>query len=302
MRSSLAALHSANIARRQLTSLSTFTSSALPSSSSLSSTFSPMSSNLTLRPRRSEERGASNHGWLNSRFTFSFADYFSSTHHNFGRLRVINEDRVTGGNGFGRHPHRDAEIFSYIVSGALKHDDSLGHSEVLKRGEVQFTSTGSGIAHSEYNASQTELVHFLQIWATPDKRGLPPNYQTRTFPDSEKEGQLRLIVSPDGAQDSIRINTDMRVYATLLQEGQTVTHPVEAGRQVYVHVVMDVTGFDTEKRETSVEVNAGEETLLDGDGAFIELADKAKGGKLTLTGHSKGSKRAEVLVFDMVIH
>ena len=258
-------------------------------------------SNLTLTARRSAERGASNHGWLNSRFTFSFADYSSHKHNNFGHLRVINEDRVTGGNGFGRHPHRDAEIFSYVVSGGIKHDDSIGSSEVLKRGDVQFTSAGKGIAHSEYNASQTDLLHFLQIWALPDTRGLPPNYQTRSFTDAEKEGKLRLIVSPDGAQESCKINTDMRVYATLLKEGETVTHSVEAGRQVYVHVVMDVTGFDTEKRETSVEVNGGEETLLDGDGAFIELADKSKGGQLTLTGHSKGSKPTELLVFDMVI-
>ena len=260
---------------------------------------STSTSNLSLRPRRSSERGDANHGWLNSYHTFSFANYHDSRFMNFGALRVINEDRVTGGNGFGRHPHRDAEIFSYIISGGLKHDDSLGHSEVLRRGDVQFTTTGRGIAHSEYNASNTDTVHFLQIWATPNKKGLPPRYETKSFPDSSKQGQLRLFVSPDGADGSIPINADMRVYAALLSEGESVSLTLAPGRQAYVHVVMDATGFDSEKRETSVEVCGGEEQLLDGDGLFVQLADASKAGQLTLTGHSKGSKPAELVLFDI---
>ena len=195
----------------------------------------------------------------------------------------------------------DAEIFSYVVSGALKHDDSMGHAEVLRRGDVQFTTTGRGISHSEYNASESEVVHFLQIWATPNKRGLPPRYTTKTFPDAEKQGKLRLFVSPDGADDSIPINADMRVYASILSEGQSVTLPLAPGRQAYVHVVMDATGFATEKRETSVEVNGGQETLLDGDGCFIELEDRSTAGQLTLTGHSKGTKPVELVLFDIAV-
>ena len=147
----------------------------------------------------------------------------------------------------------------------------------------------------------TDTVHFLQCWLTPHTEGLRPQYHTRHFTDDDKRGRLALILSPEGADGSIPVNADVRVYASLLSEGETVTLPLARGRQAYVHVVMDATGFDTEKRESSVEVNEGDETLLDGDGCFVELADKAKGGQLTLTGHSKGSKPAELIVFDIAV-
>jgi hypothetical protein len=254
-------------------------------------------SNLSLRPRPSSDRGHANPGWLNSYHSFSFADYYDADHHNFGPLRVINEDRVVGGRGFGKHPHRDQEIYSYIVSGALRHDDSLGNTETLRRGDVQFTSTGSGISHSEMNGDKSEVVHFLQLWVTPAKRGLPPVYQTKHFDDAEKLAKLRLIVSPDGADQSITINQDVRTYATLLPAGQSVSLPILPGRGAYVHVVMDVVSFDKERRETGVELDGTR--LLDGDGCYVELQDKSKPGKLTLTGYSSSSKPAELLVFDV---
>jgi len=256
-------------------------------------------SNVTLQPRRSEDRGRGEMDWLNSYHTFSFASYHESGFQSFGALRVINEDRVTGGNGFGRHPHNDYEIFSYIISGALKHDDSLGNQEVLRRGDVQFTSTGSGIAHSEYNASQTDIVHFLQMWVRPRARGLPPAYQTKSFPDADKDGKLRLIVSPDGQDNSCVVQNDVKVYASLLHEGQSVTLPLAAGRRAYVHVAMDATDFDHEKRETSVQLNGGATVLRDGDGCFVELKDNKVGGELTLTGRCQGTKPAELVVFDL---
>ena len=255
-------------------------------------------SNVSLRPRLSEARGHSVYSWLNSYHTFSFASYDDGDIQSFGPLRVINEDRVTGGNGFGRHPHSEYEIFSYVVSGRLKHDDNLGNSEVLQRGDLQFTCTGSGISHSEYNASETETVHFLQMWVRPSKRGLPPAYQTKSFSDAEKQNSLRLIVSPDGKDGSAVINNDVRVYASLLSAGQSVSLPLPAGRRAYVHLVMDAVGFENEKRETGLQLN-GQTMLSDGDGCFVELKDGKTGGELTITGHSKGSKSAEFVVFDL---
>jgi len=264
------------------------------------------SSNLTFRPRPSAQRGHSNHGWLNSYHTYSFSSHYDPEHEGFGPLRVINEDRVAGMEGFGRHPHRDFEIFSYVVSGKLKHDDSMGNSEVLTRGEVQFTSAGKGIAHSEFNGDAREMVHFLQMWVKPHTRGLPPAYQTRRWTDEDKLNQLRMLISPTGEQDTIRIAADAKVYATLLDSGASVSLEVAAGRRVYVHVVMDATGLTTEKRETSVTVSGGGSgegegvtTLLDGDGCYVELRDSKQSGKLTLTGSSRGSKPAEVIVFDL---
>ena len=268
------------------------------------------SSNLTFRLRPSTTRGHANHGWLNSYHTFSFASYFDPDYEGFGALRVINEDRVAGMEGFGRHPHRDFEIFSYVVSGALKHDDSLGNSEVLRRGDVQFTSAGKGIAHSEFNGDSSQYVHFLQMWVKPHTRGLPPAYQTKHFSDDDKRNQLRLLIAPTtDSPATIRIAADCRVYATLLDSGASVELEVAAGRRAYVHVVMDVTGMTSEKRESAVtvsgEANAGggegdgTVTLQDGDGCFVELRDGKQSGKLTLTGSSRGSKPAEVIVFDL---
>ena len=270
------------------------------------STTTTASSNLTLRLRPSAERGHADHGWLNSYHTYSFADYYDSEYQGFGALRVINEDRVAGGKGFGRHPHRDFEIFSYIVTGSVKHDDSMGNSEVLRHGDVQFTSAGKGIAHSEYNGDPREMVHFLQIWVKPHTRGLPPAYQTQHFSDESKHNQLRMLISPTGEQGTIRIAADCKMYATLLDSGASVSLEVAAGRRAYVHVVMDVTGMSSEKGETSVTVSGGGSgegeavmSLQGGDGCFVELREGAQSGKLTLTGSSKGSKPVEVVVFDL---
>ena len=277
----------------------------------MTTTAASSSPNLTIRPRLSQERGHSEHGWLNSYHTFSFGVTYDPQFDGFGSLRVINEDRVEGGKGFGRHPHRDFEIFSYVVSGKLKHDDSLGNSEILTRGDVQFTSTGSGISHSEFNGDAKEYVHFLQMWVKPHTRGLPPGYQTKRFTDDDKRNQLRLLISPSGDNGTIRINQDVNVYATLLDEGASVSLDVAAGRRAYVHVVMDVTGMASEKRDTSLTVSGaaaagaaaegeGALTLQDGDGCFVELKDGKQSGRLTLTGHSKSGKKAtEVIVFDL---
>ena len=276
------------------------------------------SSNLVLRPRRSDERGHADHGWLNSYHTFSFADYDDSQHLGFGSLRVINEDRVAGGKGFGRHPHRDFEIFSYVLSGALKHDDSMGNSEVLTRGDVQFTSAGRGIAHSEYNGDGLQYVHFLQMWVKPHTHGLPPTYQTRRWTDDDKRNRLRLLIAPQGEHDSIRIAADCRVYATLLDSGASVELQLAEGRRAYVHVAMDVTGLASEQRQSGVTVSGGggggvegeseggsegaSEGVLrlqDGDGCYVQLRDSKQAGRLVLTGSGVGSKPAEVIVFDL---
>ena len=267
-------------------------------------TASTSPSNLTFRPRPSAQRGHANHGWLNSYHTFSFASYHAPGFDGFGALRVINEDRVSGGEGFGRHPHRDFEIFSYVVRGALKHDDSLGNSEVLRRGDVQFTSAGKGIAHSEFNGDASEYVHFLQMWVAPHTRGLPPAYQTRSWTDDDKHNTLRALITPTGRDDTIRVAADCSVYATLLDADASVQLQLAAGRRAYVHVVMDATGMTSEKRESGVTLSGGSGseggvTLQDGDGCFVELRDGAQGGVLRLTGSSAGSKRAEVIVFDL---
>ena len=284
-----------------------------------------VSSNLTFRVRPSNERGHANHGWLNSYHTFSFASYFAPEFDSFGSLRVINEDRVAGGEGFGRHSHRDFEIFSYVVRGTLKHDDSLGNSELLTRGDVQFTSAGRGISHSEFNGSGSEYVHFLQMWVRPASRGLPPVYATARFTDDDKHNQLRLLISPTGRNDSIVIQQECLVYATLLDSGKSVTMQLQAGRRAYVHVVMETTGLTTERHETSVTLSGGQAqgaqqpgeqatdgeqgsrdgkdesavTLQSGDGCYVELTDAKQPAVLTLTGHSQSSKQVEVIVFDL---
>ena len=265
------------------------------SSPSLPSHLEP--TNTLLTPRRSSERGVGHHSWLNSYHTFSFARYYHPSFIHFNMLRVINEDRVTGGNGFGRHPHEDAEIFSYIISGGLKHDDSLGHSEVLRRGDVQFTSAGSGVSHSEYNAHPSEVVHFLQVWVLPHTEGLAPVYRTQSWSDDDKRGQLALLLSPDGRNRSILINADVRVYASILSHGDTVTLPLPSHHRAYVHVVMDATGFDSEHHQSSVDVN--DVRLLDGDGCFVDLEDARIPGLLRVTGSSAAAKPAELLLFDL---
>jgi hypothetical protein len=186
--------------------------------------------------RRSEERGHANHGWLDSYHSFSFADYHDPAHMGFGPLRVINEDRVQPGMGFGTHGHRDMEIISYVLEGALEHRDSMGNGSVIRPGNVQRMSAGTGVRHSEYNPSDREGVHFLQIWIEPAVRGVAPGYEEKTFDEASKRGRLRLIASPDGRDGSVTIHQDAFVYAALLDGAEAATHPVAAGRRAYVHV------------------------------------------------------------------
>jgi redox-sensitive bicupin YhaK (pirin superfamily) len=186
--------------------------------------------------RRGRERGHANHGWLDSYHSFSFADYYDPAHMHFGSLRVINEDYVQPAQGFATHGHRDMEIITYVLEGALEHKDSLGNGSVIRPGDVQRMSAGTGVLHSEFNPSATEQVHLLQIWILPDRKDLPPSYEQRHFDREELRGALRLIASPDGAAGSVRIHQDARLYAALLDEGGEITHATGKGRRVYVHL------------------------------------------------------------------
>lgn len=189
-----------------------------------------------IKLRLSQDRGHAHHGWLDSHHTFSFADYHDPRHMGYRSLRVINEDRVRGGHGFDTHPHRDFEIISYVLSGALEHKDSLGHTAVMKAGEVQRISAGTGIAHSEYNHSPTEPVHFLQIWLQPSHKGLPPNYAQESFSDAPPSS-LTLACSADGRAGSIRINQDADLFIGRLDPGERVHHPLRAGRHAWVQLI-----------------------------------------------------------------
>ncbi len=234
---------------------------------------------MTLIMRRSEDRGRADFGWLNSRHTFSFGQYFDAKHMGFGPLRVINDDRVAAGGGFPTHPHADMEIISYVLDGALEHKDSLGTGSVIKPGDVQRMSAGTGIRHSEFNASKTEPVHFLQVWIMPERKGIAPSYEQKAFALSEKRGKLRLVGSRDGRDGSVTINRDVDMYATLLDDGKAVRHTLRSGRGAWVQVA-----------QGSAVLNG--ETLKSGDGAAIETP-----GELTLQGVSG----AEVLLFDMAM-
>jgi len=226
---------------------------------------------------KSEERGHADHGWLNTRFTFSFADYFDPKHVHFRTLRVMNDDRVAGGGGFPMHPHADMEIVTYVLEGALQHKDSMGNGSVIKPGDIQYMSAGTGVTHSEFNASKTEPVHLYQIWMFPEKKGLKPVYDQKNFSDAEKRGKLRLIASPDGRDGSVKIRQDNELYATVLGEGESVKHTLKPERHAYVQVARG-----------SVTLNG--KALETGDGAAIS-AEKA----VELT----GVKDAEVLLFDL---
>ena len=191
---------------------------------------------LTLR--KSEQRGHANHGWLDSYHTFSFADYHDPKEMGFGALRVINEDRVEPGQGFGTHGHRDMEIITYILDGALEHKDNMGNGSVIRRGDAQRMSAGRGVRHSEFNPSPTAAVHLLQIWIEPNVTGIQPSYEEKRFSDADKKGRLRLIASPDGRDGSVTIHQDAYLYATLLDKGDAVTHKLAPGRKAYVHVAL----------------------------------------------------------------
>lgn len=232
---------------------------------------------MTLTIRKSGERGRANFGWLDSKHSFSFGHYHDPKHMGFGPLRVINDDRVAPGGGFPAHPHSDMEIISYVLEGGLEHKDSLGTGSVIRPGDVQRMSAGTGVRHSEFNASKSEPVHFLQIWIIPEKRGLAPSYEQKTFPDSEKRGRLRLIGSRDGREGSVTVHQDVDLYATLLAEGEAIAHEIAQGRGGWVHVARG-----------SVTING--ETLNEGDGVAITTS-----GVLRL----EGVADAEVLLFDM---
>ena len=227
--------------------------------------------------RRSQDRGHANHGWLDSYHTFSFADYRDSRFMGFRSLRVINEDVVAGGGGFDMHPHRDMEIITYVLSGALQHRDSMGHSEVLKPGEVQRISAGTGIEHSEFNYSPIEPVHLLQIWLFPDKRGHKPGYAQKSFASQIRPGALTLVASPDGADGSITINQDTRLHVGKLNAADSLEYPVQPGRHVWLQVAKGAVALDGD-------------VLKAGDAAAI--SDEAR-VKLT------GQEPSEFLLFDL---
>ena len=227
--------------------------------------------------RRSSERGYADHGWLKSFHTFSFGDYFDPQHVEFGPLRVINEDRVVPGAGFGTHGHRDMEIISYVLAGELAHKDSMGNGSTIRPGDVQRMSAGRGVLHSEFNPSQIEPVHFLQIWIQPNEPGIAPSYEEKAFPIEEKRGRLRLIASPDRAQGSVLIHQNARVHAGLFSAGEQATLQVATGRRVYVHVARGkVTVND-------VQLSAGDALRLT-DATSVTLRE---------------GQDAEVLVFDL---
>jgi quercetin 2,3-dioxygenase len=199
-----------------------------------------------LEIRKAADRGTADLGWLKSRHTFSFADYYDHHHMGFGPLRVINEDRVAPGQGFGTHGHQDMEIISYVLEGALEHRDSIGTGSVIRPGDVQIMSAGTGIRHSEFNHSKTEPVHFLQIWIVPDRRGIAPRYDQKRFPDDQKGGRLRLIGSPKGDDGSIIIHQDVKLFASILSGGAKLEQPVAPGRQAWLQVVrgsVDANGY-----------------------------------------------------------
>jgi redox-sensitive bicupin YhaK (pirin superfamily) len=231
---------------------------------------------IALRP--ANERGHADHGWLDSFHTFSFADYYDPAHMGFRALRVINEDRVAPGKGFGTHGHRDMEIVSYVLEGALAHKDSMGTGSVIRPGDVQRMSAGTGVMHSEMNGSQTEGVHFLQIWMLPDKHGIAPGYEQKTFADAEKTSQLRLVASPDGKDGSVTIHSNQQLYAGILGEGVERSHSLPKGRHAWVQVIRG-------------RVRVNDHALEAGDGAA--LTDEPS---VLLRGEAGGG---EVLVFDL---
>jgi redox-sensitive bicupin YhaK (pirin superfamily) len=225
--------------------------------------------------RSAAARGRTDIGWLDSRHTFSFGEYYDPAAMGFRVLRVINDDRVAAGGGFPTHAHRDMEIISYVLEGALSHQDSLGTGSVIRPGDVQRMSAGTGVRHSEFNASKSEPVHFLQIWVIPERAGLPPGYEQKTFPVAERRGKLHLVASRDGRDGSVTIHQDAALYLAALNEGETARHAPAAGRSVWVHVARG-------------EVTVGGERLTEGDGAAItgeasiELAGRGAGGEALL--------------------
>ncbi|XHS78101.1 pirin family protein [Burkholderiaceae bacterium UC74_6] len=226
---------------------------------------------------RSAERGHADHGWLKSFHSFSFADYHNPRRMGFGPLRVINEDRIAPGTGFGTHGHRDMEIISYVLSGELAHKDSMGTAKAILPGEVQRMSAGSGVMHSEFNNAPNSETHFLQIWIMPDQQGVKPGYEQKAYADEEKRGRLRLVASPDGAEGSVSLHSSAKLYAGLFDGGETASLPLAQGRLAYVHLVRG-----------QLQVNG--QALSAGDAAQISDLDKIE---------ISAGQDAEVLVFDL---
>ena len=233
---------------------------------------------LTLR--KSQDRGHADHGWLKSFHSFSFAGYYDPEHMGFGNLRVINEDRIAPGTGFGTHGHRDMEIISYVLSGELAHRDTLGNVKGIPPGDVQRMSAGRGVMHSEFNHARDRTTHFLQIWIEPNVSGIEPSYEQKRFGDEEKRGRLRLVASPDGAEGSVLIHADARLYAGLFEGAETATLALDAHRPVYVHLVRG------ELSVNGARLAAGDAAKLQGESALV-LSD---------------GQGAEVLVFELAEH
>ena len=226
-----------------------------------------------LRPGK--ERGHARHGWLESYHSFSFADYHDPRHMGYGPLRVINEDRVQPGTGFGTHGHRDMEILSYVLEGSLGHRDSMGNGSTIVPGDVQRMSAGSGVRHSEYNHEQAKVTHFLQIWIEPDVTGIAPSYEQKHFTGAEKRGRLRLIASPDGADGSVRVHQDARVYAGLFDGAERASHALAQGRLAYVHVArgrVTVNGHALAAGD-ALKTDAGAVDIAHGEAAEVLLFD-----------------------------
>lgn len=238
-----------------------------------------MTTNLKLNVRRAGERGHANHGWLDSWHTFSFADYYDPAHMGFRSLRVINDDRIAGGGGFPTHPHRDMEIFSYLLAGQLAHKDSMGNSRVLNPGEIQLMRAGSGVLHSEFNPSPTEPAHLLQIWITPDTRGLKPAYTEWTPAPNEEQKAKTLVISKDGRDGSASIAQDAFIYLLKLGSNEQATHALAAGRGLWLHVA---TGSLT---ANGIDLSAGDSLSLE------------EAGDLMITGQSPST---EAILFDLV--
>ncbi|MFD0666363.1 pirin family protein [Ramlibacter sp. MAHUQ-53] len=230
---------------------------------------------LTLR--KSQDRGHANHGWLDSYHSFSFAGYYDPAHMGFGPLRVINEDRIAPGTGFGTHGHRDMEIISYVLEGNLAHKDSMGNVKGIPPGDVQRMSAGSGVMHSEFNHAPAQVTHFLQIWIEPNETGIAPSYEQKTFAEADKRGRLRLVASPDGAQGSVTIHADARLHAGLFDGAESAELPLAAGRKAYVHLVRG------ELTVNGTPLKGGDAAKLEGEQA-VRLA---------------AGREAEVLVFDL---
>lgn len=230
-----------------------------------------------IKIRKAQERGFENYGWLKSRHSFSFAEYYDPEFMGYSALRVINDDRVDAGAGFPTHPHRNMEIVSYVLDGAMEHKDSMGYGGVIRPGDVQRMSAGTGVTHSEFNASDSQPLRFLQIWIMPGKNGLKPGYEQRHFDASERQGRLRLVVSPDGHDGSITIHQDACIYAGLFAAGESAGLSIGKGRKAYAHVARGSISLDDTR-------------LNEGDGAYIEQQEKIKVG---------GLDNGEVLVFDL---